>query len=127
MIGGGLDRIAGRRLCCAACLIALLLFYRDGSACQVDEFYLTKEGSLAAATAEKLKEANGYQEKADQEKLSSMMKAGTLMRLKEDVKVRVTERSIEYRMLKISLPDREIPFWVNDGALKPIKCEHDEH
>ncbi len=127
MIGGRLDKIARRFFYCAACVIVLLLFYRAGSACQVNEVYLTKEGSLAATTAEKLSEANGYHDKADQGKLSSMMKTGTVIRLKEDVKVRVTERSVEYRMLKISLPDREIPFWVNDGALKPMKCEHDEN
>ena len=101
----------------------LFLFYRHSFACQVDEFYLTKDDSLAASTVEKLNEANGYQNKAEQDKLVSMITAGTVLRLKEGVKVRVTERSFEYRMLKISLPDSGIPYWVNDGTLKPIACE----
>lgn len=123
MIRRTTGKMARPILSTAACMIMLLLFYRHSLACQVDEFYLAKEGTLAASTAEKLNEANGYQNKADQDKLLSMIKAGTVLRLKEGVKVRVTERSFEYRMLKISLPDSGIPYWVNDGTLKPIECE----
>ena len=104
------------------CAMVLLSLHQAASACQVDEFYLTTEGSLAASTPENLNEANNFQEKGDQEKLASMIEAGMVMRLKGNVKVQALERSVEHRMLKIKFLDQETPIWVKDGSLKQIKC-----
>jgi hypothetical protein len=102
--------------------MALLSLHQTASACQVDEFYLTTEGSLAASTPENLNEASNCQEKGDQNKLASMIEDGMVIRLKENVKVQALERSFEHRMLKIKFLDHGASIWVRDGSLKQIKC-----
>ena len=83
------------------CAMVLLSLHQSAAACQVDEFYLTTEGSLAASTPENLNEASNFQEKGDQKKLASMIENGVVMRLKGNIKVQALERSVEHRMLKI--------------------------
>ncbi len=102
--------------------MALFSLHQAASPCQVDEFYLTTDGSLAASTPENLSEASNYQGKGDQKKLAAMMKEGMAMRLKGNIKVQALERSVEYRMLKIKFLDQETPIWVKDGSLKRFNC-----
>jgi hypothetical protein len=104
------------------CAVVLFSFHCAASACQVDEFYFTKEGHLAASTPGNLSEAINYQEKGNQEKLAYMMKSGTVVRLKEKIKVQALERSVEQRILKIKFSDNDTPYWVREGSLKQIKC-----
>lgn|SRR5574337_1049115 len=117
-----MNGIAKVVFCFMVCAIGLFLYHPAASACQVDEFYLTKAGYLAASTPEKLNEAISYQEKNDQEHLAVMVRNGTVISLEGEVKVQVKERSIEHMMLKIKFPDKDISYWVKDGALKQIKC-----
>ncbi len=91
-------------------------------ACQVDEFYLTKESTLAAATPEALNSAVALAQ-ADQAKLNDLIKAGTVIRVKEGTKVQVKERSFERKMLKIELPAGTTSYWIHDGVLKEIDCK----
>ena len=104
---------------CAAMVISVNLF---ASACQVDEFYHTKESSLAASTPETLNTAIKFQEEGNKEKLADLMRSGTVMRLMGNLKVQVLERSFEFNMLKITFPDGKDPYWVKDGSLKQINC-----
>ena len=104
------------------CAMLLFPLHRAAWACQVDEFYLTTEGSLGASTPENLSEASNYQGKDDQKKLAAMIKGGMVMQLKGNIKVQALERSVEYRMLKIKFLDQGTPFWVKDGSLKRISC-----
>ncbi len=104
------------------CSLLLFSLHRAAWACQVDEFYLTTEGSLAASTPENLSEASNYQEKGDQKKLAAMIKGGIVMQLKGNIEVQALERSVEYRMLKIKFLDQGTPIWVKDGSLKRINC-----
>jgi len=104
---------------CAAMVISVNLF---ASACQVDEFYHTKESSLAASIPETLNTAIKFQEEGNKEMLADLMKSGTVMRLMGNLKVQVLERSFEFKMLKIKFPDGKDPYWVKDGSLKQINC-----
>ncbi len=96
--------------------------HQYATACQVDEFYQTKEGALAASAPETLNAAIKLEEDGNKEKLAVLMKGGTVLRLSNNVKVRVLERSFEFKMLKIKFPDRSDAYWVKDGSLKQINC-----
>jgi hypothetical protein len=91
-------------------------------ACQVDEFYLTKDGALAASTPEILDAAIRFEEEGNKEKLSGLMRSGAALRLTNNIKVQVLERSVEFKMLKIKFPDGKETYWVKDGSLKQINC-----
>jgi hypothetical protein len=90
-------------------------------ACQVDDFYLTKEGNFAAVSPQTLNDVLS-QTPNNQTKLTDMLNNGTVLKLKEGVKVQVLERSIEWNMLKIQFPDGNATYWVKDGSLRPIDC-----
>jgi hypothetical protein len=94
----------------------------QAAACQVDEFYHTKEGSLAATTPQLLNEAIKYEEEGNKEKLAGLLSNGSVLRLKGDIKVRVLERSIEFKTLKMKFLDKGDLYWVKDGSLKQIVC-----
>jgi len=96
--------------------------HQYASACQVDEFYLTKEGALAASTQEALNAAIKFEEEGNKEKLADLMKSGAVLRLTDNIKVQVLERSVEFKTLKIKFPDGRGPYWVKDGSLKQINC-----
>ena len=105
------------------CVGLLLTFLASAVyACQVDDFLLTKEGSLAAATPEALNDVLSP-DQGDRTKLTGLLQNGTVLKLKEDVKVRVLERSVEWKMMKIQLPDGNSTYWVRDGSLKQINCK----
>jgi len=57
----------------------------------------------------------------DRAKLDALINDGRVIRLKENTEVRVVERSVEFKMLEVKLPDREAPYWVVEGSLSPIK------
>ena len=59
-------------------------------ACQVDDLLLTKEGSLAAATPEALNDIL-TSDQGGGTKLTGLLENGTVLKLKEGVKVRVLE------------------------------------
>ena len=96
--------------------VLTLWVYRTSSACQVDEFYLTNGGHLAGTTQDNL----GKAEKADPQSLASMIENKGIIRLQDDIKVQAVERSIEYQMIEIKLPDSDAPVWVREDALKRI-------
>jgi hypothetical protein len=100
----------------------VLSLSRFASACQVDEFYLTKNGTLAASTSEVLLAAIKFQEEGNKENLADLIKSGTVLRLTDNIKVQVLERSVEFKTLKIKLPDGKELYWVKDGSLKQINC-----
>jgi len=109
-------------VCAATCTAWLVLSLLSAVyACQVDDFYLTTEGSLAAVTPQELNDvlASTADDKA---KLTDQLKAGTVLKLKEGVKVQVLERSVEWKMLKIKFLDGNATYWVKDGSLSPINC-----
>ncbi len=85
-------------------------------ACQVDEFYMTNGGHLAGTTQDNL----GKAEKADPQSLATMMQSKAVIRLQDNIKVQAIERSIEYQMIEIKLPDSDVPVWVREDALKRI-------
>jgi hypothetical protein len=58
----------------------------------------------------------------NKEKLSDLIKSGTVLRLTDNIKVQVLERSVEFKTLKIKFPDGKEPYWVKDGSLKQINC-----
>jgi hypothetical protein len=117
-----MDKVSKIILYFIVCALVLVSLHPAVPACQVDEFYLTTEGSLAALTPENLSEAGNYQEKGDQERLSAMMKNGMVIKLRGNIKVQALERSFEHIMLKIRFLDQETPYWVKDGSLKQIIC-----
>jgi hypothetical protein len=92
-------------------------------ACQVDEFYHTKDGVLAASTPEILTSAIKFGEEGNKEKLADLITNGTILRLTGNIKVQVLERSFEYKTLKIKLPEGTATYWVKDGSLKQIDCK----
>ena len=92
---------------------------QSASACQVDDFYLTKEGALAASTQETLNAAIRFQEEGNKEKLADLITSGTVLRLTGDIKVQVLERSVEFKTLKIKFPDGKRTL---KTALKQINC-----
>ncbi|HUJ17223.1 MAG TPA: hypothetical protein VL197_04450 [Nitrospirota bacterium] len=102
--------------------LQLMSVHQSAQACQVDEFYLTKEGPLAASTPQILNEATKYEEGGDNDKLAGLLDKGSVLRLKGDIKVQVLERSFEFKTLKIKFSDRTDPYWVKDGSLKQIIC-----
>lgn len=103
------------------CVVVISL-YQSALPCQVDDFYLTKDGTLAASSPEMLNEAVRLEEEGNNGKLGDLMKSGAVLQLAADIKVKVLERSFEFKMLKIKLPDRKDPYWVKDGSLKQINC-----
>jgi len=117
-----MDKLSKMALYFIVCALVLVSLHPAVPACQVDEFYLTTEGPLAASTPENLREASTYQEKGDREKLAVMMKNGMVIKLKEDIKVQVLERSFEHRMLKFRFLDQGASYWVKDGSLRQIIC-----
>jgi hypothetical protein len=102
------------------CAAMVILAHQSASACEVNDFYNTKEGTLAAFTQEALTAATRFQEEGNKEKLADLMKSGTVVRLTGDVKVQVVERSVVFKTLKIKIPDEKEPYWVKDGSLTPI-------
>jgi hypothetical protein len=116
-----MKRISKISTCLVACTLMLVLFSLDALACQVDEFYLTKEGYLAATTNETLAEAVKYAKAGRQDRLSALEKSGLVVKLREDDKVRVLERSIEWQTLEIRFMNGKGPYWVKDGSLKPVE------
>lgn len=104
------------------CTMLVVSVYQPVSACQVDVFYNTKDGALAASTPETLNAAIKLEEQDNTEKLAVLMKSGTVIRLTGNTRVEVLERSIEFRMLKIMFSDRKPPYWVKDGSLTQINC-----
>ncbi len=103
-------------------MIIVIALYSSVFACQVDDVLLTQEGSLAATTPEALNDAlTKFQ--GDQAKLNDLLQKGIILKLKDSVKVQVLERSVEWKMLKIQLPDGKAAYWVKDGALKQIDCK----
>jgi hypothetical protein len=91
--------------------------------CQVDDFYLTKGGSLAAASPERLQEAGAYEKENNKEKLDDLLKNKQVMRLEDNRRVRALERSFAMKMIKIKFEDDGDVYWVNDGALRQIRCD----
>jgi hypothetical protein len=101
----------------------LVALNRTVLACQVDDYYATREGYLAASTPEILNDAIKYQQVSNEGKIAELIGSGKVIKLKKDVKVRVLERSIQSKMLKIKLPDKEdLYWWVKDGSLQQINC-----
>jgi hypothetical protein len=102
------------------CAVMVLSLAQFASACEVNEFYLTKDGTLAASTSEALLAAIKFQEAGNKEKLAGLIKSGTVLQLTDNIKVQVLERSVEFKTLKIKLPDEKDLYWVKDGSLKQI-------
>ena len=103
--------------------LMLISVHQAALACEVDEFYNTKEGSLAATTPEILNEAVKYEEEGKKDKLAGLLGNKSVLRLKGDIKVQVLERSVESKSLKIKYLDEGNPYWVKDGSLKQINCK----
>ena len=97
--------------------VLTLWIHAGASACQVDEFYLTNGGNLAGTTQDNLSKA----EKADPQSLADMIENRGIIRLQDNIKVQAIERSVEYKMIKIKLPDSDFPVWVREDALKRIQ------
>ncbi len=108
-------------VCAATAFLLVLSLYATVHACQVDDFLLAKENTLAAATPEALNAAVASIQ-ANQAKLSELLQAGTIIQIKEGTKVQVKERSFKWKMLQILVPANNAPYWVKDGALKPLDC-----
>ena len=117
-----MDKMSKMTFYFAVCVMLLFPLHRVAWACQVDEFYMTTDGSLGASSPENLTEASNYQGKGDQKKLDTMIKDGRVTQLKGNIKVQALERSVEYKMLKTKFLDQGTPFWVKDGSLKRINC-----
>ena len=90
-------------------------------ACSVDNLLLTNDGSLAAVTPQVLNDVLAAIHN-DPAKLSDLVKNGTVLELKDGIKVEILERSVEWKMLKIKLPDSNATYWVKDGSLRPLDC-----
>jgi hypothetical protein len=106
----------------AICTLMLSSVHQAASACQVDEFFQTKEGALAATSTETLNMAVKYEEEGNKEKLAGLLGGGSVLRLKGDVKVQVVERSVESKTLKMKFLDKDNSYWVKDGSLQRIIC-----
>ncbi|MDA8422337.1 MAG: hypothetical protein M0Z89_03285 [Nitrospiraceae bacterium] len=109
-------------VCVASAVLLVLSLHAAVYACQVDDYLIAKENTLAAATPDALNAAVASVQ-ADQAKLSELLRAGTIIQIKEGTKVQVKERSFDWKMLKIVLPDGTASYWVKDGALKQIDCK----
>jgi hypothetical protein len=118
-----MNRISKKTFAFVICTLMLISVHQAASACQVDELYNTKEGSLAATTPEILNEAVKYEEEGNKDKLSLLLGNGSVQRLKGDIKVQVLERSVEFKTLKIKYLDTGDLYWVKDGSLKQIDCK----
>ena len=117
-----MNRVTRTIILSLVCTAMVISVHQYASACQVDEFYLTKDGALAASSQETLNAAIKFEEEGNQEKLEGLIKSGTALRLTDNIKVQVLERSVEFKTLKIKLPDGKETYWVKDGSLKQIKC-----
>ncbi len=117
-----MQRMAKTLIFIASFAVMAIPAHQYATACQVDEFYQTKEGALAASAPETLNAAIKLEEDGNKDELADLMKGGTVRRLENNVKVRVLERSFEFKMLKIKFPDRSDAYWVKDGSLKQINC-----
>ena len=117
-----MDRMTKAIMSVVVFAVTLISAYHFALACQVDDFYLTKDGTLAASTPENLNAAIRLQEEGNKKKLGDLVKNGTILQLNDNIKVQVLERSFEFKMLKIKLPDEREPYWVKDGSLKQINC-----
>ena len=117
-----MTRIAGTIIFFVVCAVMTISGHQSASACQVDEFYHTKESALAASTQEALNAATTFEEQGSKEKLAALIKSGAVQRLTDNVKVQVLERSVEFKSLKIKFPDERGLYWVKDGSLKQINC-----
>ena len=109
-------------VCATSALLLVLSLPAAVHACQVDDYLMAKENTLAAATPEALNAAVTSIQ-ADQSKLGEFLQAGTIIQIKEGTKVQVKERSFEWKMLKIIPPDGTASYWVKDGTLKQIDCK----
>lgn len=69
--------------------VILISAYQSVLACQVDDFYLTKDGALAASTPETLNAAIRLEEEGNKEKFEYLVKNGTVLQLKDNIKVQV--------------------------------------
>ncbi|MDA8085481.1 MAG: hypothetical protein M0Z75_02165 [Nitrospiraceae bacterium] len=49
--------------------------------------------------------------------MNALLKSGRVVRLKDGIRVRVIEKSVQYRMLRFKLPGRGTPYWALDGSL----------
>jgi len=127
VLSGGMlvknHRISKMTFVFVICALMLISAYQPASACQVDEFYTTKEGSLAATTPEILNEAVKYEDEGNKDKLAGLVSNRSVLRLKGDIKVQVLERSVEFKTLKIKYLDEGNLYWVKDGSLKQINCQ----
>ncbi len=117
-----MNRITKTIIFMVVCAVMVISVHQSASACQVDEFYNTKEGALAASTQEALNAATRFEKEGNKEKLAGLMKSGAVLRLTDNIKVQVLERSVEFKTLKIKFPDGRDPYWVKDGSLKQINC-----
>ncbi len=115
-----MKRISCVFLCLFALVMASFTAGKTATACQVDDFFLTKAGHIAAATPAGLSEAAGFQERGDQDRLAERIKEGVVVRLQENIRVQALERSFDPPMIKIKFPDNSSPFWVSEGSLKRI-------
>lgn len=119
-----MNRIAGTIIFFVVCAVMVIPVHQSASACQVDEFYHTKESALAASTQEALNAATTFEEEGNKEKLAALITSATVLRLTDNIKVQVLERSVEFKTLKIKFPDGRGPYWVKDGSLKQINCNN---
>jgi hypothetical protein len=62
-----MNRISKMTFAFVICALMSLSVHQAVSACQVDDYYNTKEGSLAATTSEILTEAVNYEEAGNKE------------------------------------------------------------
>jgi hypothetical protein len=104
------------------CAVMGISVAQSASACRVDDFYLTKEGALAASTQETLNDATRLEEEGNKDKLADLIKSGMALRFTGDIKVQVLERSVEFKTLKIKFLEGKELYWVKDGSLKQVKC-----
>jgi hypothetical protein len=104
------------------CASMLISAHHAARACQVDEFFNTREGFLAATVPETLNTAAKYDEEGNKKDLAELLGNGSVLRLQGNVKVQVLERSVEFKMLKMKFLDKGDTYWVKEGALKPIHC-----
>jgi hypothetical protein len=116
-----MNRIWKMSACLVVCALTLFAVSAASVACQVDVFFLTKDGSIAAVNNETLAQAVKYAEAGRQDGLSALEKKGLVVRLKEDDKVQVLERSLEWKTLEIKFMNGDGPYWVKDGSLKRIE------
>ena len=116
-----MNRISRICISLAVCVLVLLALNALAFACQVDEFYLTKEGGLAAVSNETLAEASADADRGRNDRLSAMVASRQVLKLKGEEKVQVLERSLDWKTLKIKFTNGEGPYWVRESSLKRIE------